>query len=121
MVFQYATLVFSTPGTILGTPDPKFGPWLGRGPFSGQNGARKNMILWKKWFPMRFCGDLCEGIGLYGAQEAFGQAHFPPNPARKSFYRDFPISRKIPGPPYWPFKGAIAYFATRNPVDDARL
>ena len=22
-------------------------------------------------------GDLCEGIGLYGIQEAFGQAHFP--------------------------------------------
>ena len=43
-------------------------------------------------------GDLCEGIGWYGAQEAFGQAHSLPNPARKSFYMDFPFSQKIPGP-----------------------
>ena len=28
-------------------------------------------------------GDLCEGFGLYGAQEAFGQARFPPNPFKK--------------------------------------
>ena len=32
---------------------------------------------------MGFEGDLCEGIGLYGAQEAFGQARFPPNPLKK--------------------------------------
>ena len=29
MVFQHATLVFSTPGIIFGTPDPKSGPRLG--------------------------------------------------------------------------------------------
>ena len=81
MVFQHATFVFSTPGTILGTPDPKLGPRLARGPFSAQNGTRKNMIVWKKWFPMSFYGDLCEGIALYGTQEAFGQGHFPPKPS----------------------------------------
>ena len=48
---------------------------------------------------MGFEGDLCEGFGLYGAQEAFGQAHSSPNPPRKSFYKDFPISRKNPWAP----------------------
>ena len=102
MVFQCATLVCSTPGIIFGTLDSKFGPRLGWGPFFGKKGGLENMNLWRNWFPMGFGGNLCEGIGLYGAQEAFGQAHFPPNPARKSFYRDFPISRKIPGPPWAP-------------------
>ena len=41
MVFQHGTLVFSPPGTIFGTPDPKFGSWLRRGPFSRKKGARK--------------------------------------------------------------------------------
>ena len=49
------------------------------------------MILWRKWSPMGLDGDLCEGIGLYGAQEAFGQAGFPPNPLKKYFTRIFPI------------------------------
>ena len=99
MVFQCATLVFSTPGTISGTPDRKFGARLGRGPCWHKNGGQKNMTLWKKWSPMRFHGDLCEGNGLYGTQEAFGQAHFLPNPTRKTFYKDFPISAKIIGHP----------------------
>ena len=43
------------------------------------------MVLWKKWSPMRFEGDLCEGFGLYGAQEAFGQACFPQNPFKNDF------------------------------------
>ena len=47
-------------------------------------------------------GDLCEGNGLDGTQEAFGQGHFPPNHARKPFCRVFPISRKILGPPWAP-------------------
>ena len=64
---------------------------------------------------MGFERDLSEGDGLYGTQEAFGQGHFPLNPARKSFCRDFPVSRKLPwaplGPwciPYWPFVGQWA-------------
>ena len=61
---------------------------------------------------MGFEGDLCEGIGLYGTQEAFGRAHFPPKPTRKWFPKDFPNFGKIgEGPPgplcisYWPFEG----------------
>ena len=53
---------------------------LGWGPFLLKQGCRENMILWWKWPPMGFEGDLCEGIGSYGTQEAFGQARFPPNP-----------------------------------------
>ena len=74
---------------------------LGWGPFWAKNDPRKNMILCWKWSPMGFEGDLCEGNGLYGTQEAFGQARFPPNPLTKWFYRDFPISRKNPWAP-WP-------------------
>ena len=102
MVFQCATLVFSTPGTISGTPDRKFGARLGWGPFWHKNGGQKNMTLWKKWSPMRFHGDLCEGNGLYGTLEAFGQARFPPNPTRKSICGVFPISRKNPWAPLAP-------------------
>ena len=39
MVFGHAPLVFSTPGTIFGTPDPRFGPQrvpAGPGTFLGQ-------------------------------------------------------------------------------------
>ena len=98
MVFQCATLVFSTPETISGTPDTKFGPRLGREPFWVKNGAWENDFV-EEMVPAGFHGDLCEGSGLYGTLEAFGQAHFPPNPTRKSFYGDLPISQKIPGPP----------------------
>ena len=103
MVFRYATLIFSNPGSICGTPDSKFVPWLGRGPFSAKHGTRNNMNVWKKWPHVKFYGDLCEGIGLYGTQEAFGQAHFPPNLAGKAFCKVFPISRKKPWPPWAPW------------------
>ena len=112
MVFQYATLVFSSPGTILGTPDPKFGPRLGQGPFSAQNGTRKNMILWN-WSPTGFHRDLCEGNGLYGAQEAFGQAHFPPNPTRTFRIGICHFPKQKPWwIPYWPLKRS--YRCLRN-------
>ena len=65
---------------------PDLGPGGSRldwGPFLLKKGTPENMNLWRKWFPMGFEGDLCEGIGLYGAQEAFGQARFPPNPFKK--------------------------------------
>jgi len=103
MFFRYATLVFPTPGTISGTPDPKFGPWLGCGPFRPKTGPGKHDVV-EEMVPVRIYGDLCEGIGLYGAQEAFGQGHFPLNPTRKSLYRDSPISRKNP----WALPGPLA-------------
>ena len=59
------------------------------------------MILWWKWSLVGVEGDLCEGFGLCGTQEAFGQARFPPNPLKKWFYRDFAQSRGLVGAP-WP-------------------
>ena len=56
---------------------------LGWGRVLSKKGVPENMILWWKWSPMRPCGDLYEGFGLYGTQEAFGQARFPPNPFKK--------------------------------------
>ena len=35
------------------------------------------MYLWRKLFPIGIYGDPCEGNGLYGTQEAFGQGHLP--------------------------------------------
>ena len=116
MVFQYATLVFSTLGTVLGTPDIKFGSRLGRGPFGHTNGPRKNMTLWKKWSPMRFHGDLCQGIGLYGAQEAFGQGHFPQTLPDNNFL-DFPGFRdQFGGPPGPPWCLPIAPLWANGPI-----
>ena len=71
------------PQVHFGTPGSGFGFRLGWGPFLDKKGAPENMILWRKWSPMGFEGDLCEGFGLYGTQEAFGQARFPPNPLKK--------------------------------------
>ena len=66
MVFQYGSLVCSTP-----TPGPIWDPriwiWVPAGLgtfFFPKNGGPENMILWRKWSPMRFEGDLCEGIGF---------------------------------------------------------
>ena len=78
--------------------DPE-GFQLGWGPFLLNKGGPENTILWRTWSPMGLEGDLCEGIGLYGVQEAFGQARFPPNPPKKLFYMDFPHSRRLVGSP----------------------
>ena len=48
---------------------------------------------------MRFYGDLCEGIGLYGAQEAFGQARFPQTLPENHFTGISPFPEKSLGPP----------------------
>ena len=71
----------------------------------------QNMVLLGTVFQIAHYGPR-DPNGLYGTQEAFGQAGFPPNPTRKWFYRDFPNFGKIgDGPlaplyiPYWPFVG----------------
>ena len=83
MVFRCANLVFSTQNPFLDPRIPDLDPggfWPGWGPFLLKQMDPENMNLWRKWFPMGFEGDLCEGFGLCGAQEAFGQARFPPKP-----------------------------------------
>ena len=104
------------PGSQLWTSEGSC--WAGT--FGGQKwGLAKRRLLWNKWFRVGFHGDLCEGNGLYGVKEAFRQANFPQNPARKICYRDFPIAwNKIPRPPWSLWEsllapcGAMAYLAT---------
>ena len=101
MVFQYATLIFSTLDPIFGAPGPGLGPRRPSPPFGAQNGGLKNMILWRVWSPTRFDRIFQEGNGFHGTQEPFGCANFPPNPSREGFYTDFAQIRKSQGPP-WP-------------------
>ena len=67
MAFQDGSLVFLTPEPAFGPQIPDLDPGgfqTGWEPFGAKNGARKNMILMKKWFTMGVVGDLCEGCGL---------------------------------------------------------
>ena len=101
MVFQPATLIFSTLDPIFGAPGPGLGPRRPGPPFGAKNGGLKNMILWRVWSPTRFDRIFQEGNGFHGTQEPFGCTNFPPNPPRERFYRDFAQTRKSQGPP-WP-------------------
>ena len=125
MVFEPATLKFSTLDSILGAPSQGqgLGPRRPGDPFGAQNGGPKNITLWRDRSPTRFPRIRCEGNGLYGTQEPFGCTNFPPNPPRGRFYNDFPQTQPKTGPPwalggpaYCPFQKAIAYFATRSPA-----
>ena len=66
---------------------------------------------------------LCEWIGLRGAQEAFGQGHFPPNPTRKLLSKLFYISGKVreaPGPQWWiPYSPSVGLWARAGVCDMA--
>ena len=81
MVFRQATLVFSTPGAIFGTPIPDLDPSRA-GDLCCPNGLEKHGFV-EEMVPHGLHGILQEGNGLYGTQEAFGQGRFPPNPPRK--------------------------------------
>ena len=86
---------------------------------------------------MGFEGDLCEGMGLCGAQEAFGQAGLPPEPHHKIVPKgDSPSLWKygegLLGPlhvPYWPFVEAYptpeqprrGLYVTGGPYQDCRM
>ena len=68
MVFSVRNSDISKPqGGIFGSQDLDLGSGWAGDRFLAKHGAQKNMILLKKWFPMGFEGDLCEGFGLYGA------------------------------------------------------
>ena len=123
MVFQPATLIFSSLDPIFGAPGPGLGARRPGPPFGAKNGGLKNMILWRDWSPPRFDRIFQEGNGFHDTWEPFGCTNFPPNPPREVFYRDSPQTRKFQQAPlgawwvpYWPFKGAIACFATCSPV-----
>ena len=62
------------------TWDLEIGPGLGQGGFGTQNRGPKNMILLGNGFQIGDYGISRDQNGLYGTQEAFGKASFPPNP-----------------------------------------
>ena len=53
------------------------------------------MVLWRNGFENGDEGISPDPNGLYGTQEAFGRARFPPNPTRKWFPKDFPNFEKL--------------------------
>ena len=84
----------------------------GLGRFLGPKMEPEKHGFVEEWFRKWRLGDFPDPNGLYGTQEAFGRAHFPSNPTRKWFPKDFPNFGKIgEGPPgplcisYWPFEG----------------
>ena len=72
------------------------------------------MILLGNGFEIGEYGISRDPNGLYGTQEAFGKASFPPNPFKKMFPSTFPYFGKFgEGPlsplciPYGPFVGLL--------------
>ena len=61
-------------------------------------------------------GDPCEGNGLYGTQEAFGQGRFLPSPTRKSFSRPSRISGPVRGPPWGSMVAPYCPFVGQWPI-----
>ena len=69
---------FLDPGSKIWTRDFQIWPGLARGGFWTQNGGPKNMVLFGNGFEIWDCGISRDPNGLYGTQEVFGQAVFPP-------------------------------------------
>ena len=99
MVFQPATLIFSTLDSIFGGPGPGLGPRRPGPPLEIKNGGLENMFLWRDWSPTRFDRIFQEGNGFHGTQEPFGCANFPPKPSQGRVLQGFGPTPKIPGGP----------------------
>ena len=73
-------------------------------------GPGKHGFAWE-WFPKLRLGVLRDPNGLYGTQEAFGRASFPPTLPENGYPRISPISGKLGRVPlyipYWPFVGCL--------------
>ena len=94
---------FLDPRTKIWTQDLKIGPGLARGGFWIQNAGWKNMVLRGNYFENGDYGISRDQNGLYGTQEAFGKASFPPNPFKKLFPSTFADFGKFgEGPPGHP-------------------
>ena len=100
------------PGTKIWTRHLEIGLRLARGGFWSKHGGWKNMVLRGNGFEIGDYGIPRDQNGLYGTQEAFGKASFPPTPFKKWFPSTFPNLGKFgEGPPgplcisYGPFVG----------------
>ena len=47
------------------------------------------MVLFRNWSQNQDFGESRDPNGLYGVQEAFGRARFPPNPTKPQFLGNF--------------------------------
>ena len=108
-------------GTKTWTWDLEIGPGLARGGFWTKNGDWENMVLWRNGFENGDYGISRDQNGLYGTQEAFGKASFPPNPLTNGFPRLFPILGdlgKVPWPPCISPMGPLwAYIPIQLPIN----
>ena len=78
-------------------------PRLARRGSGAQKRGPKNMVLPRNGFQIGDYGISRDPNGLYGTQEAFGKASFPPNPFKKWFPPTFPDFREFgEGPPVPP-------------------
>ena len=101
MVFRHANLLFSGSGMIFGSQDPEFVPRmcrLGWGPFWAKNGARKKMVLWKKWFPNGRFGKQKGGNEAEGIRTHMGRPLSPRPRPKKWFSPEKSKTRKPLGP-----------------------
>ena len=98
MVFQYATLICSNPGLILGPRDLDLGSnWAGD--FCWQKRDPKNMTLWRKWSPWGLRGICRRGMDCRVPRRPFGKAISPQTLPENHFVGFSPFSEKSLGPP----------------------
>ena len=88
--FRHATFVCSTPGTIFGTPYPRFGPQLGRGPFSAQNRAQNKNGFVEEMVPHEVLGGSVRGEWIAWYPGGLWVRPFPPKPSQKIISSAFP-------------------------------
>ena len=70
------------------------------------------MVLLGKWFQNRDAGESRDPNGLYGLQDVFGRARFPPNPIRPQFLDNFLVLGDLgQGPWALPIGPLWAYWA----------
>ena len=106
MVFQYATLVFSTPEPIFGHPDPRSGSWrvpAGLGTFFAQKRGPGKHEFVVEMVPHRGLRGICaRGLDCMVPRRPLGRPISPQTLPEKHFTGISPIPEKILGPPWHP-------------------
>ena len=117
MVFQYASLVFSTPGPILGPQDLDLGSGWPGDLFGAKKGARKTRFCGGNGPPWGLGGSV-RGEWIVGYPGGLWAGPFPPKPCQKIVLQGFARFSFFfmgPGNPWWAL--AIQWMM---PVGDAR-
>ena len=104
--------------------EPGIWIWVpaGLGTFFGQKWGPEKHDFVEEMVPHEVLWGSVRGDWIVWCPGGLWAGPFPPKPCQKIILQGFPHFPKNPwaplGPwwvPYWPFKGAIAYFATRSP------